>query len=57
MQGLMMVRFLYALLVVAIGSNYALFFDRLDASGASAARTLASHEELESQPERAARRA
>ena len=30
------------LLVVAIGSNYALFFDRLDASGSSAPRTLAS---------------
>jgi predicted exporter len=30
------------LLVVAIGSNYALFFDRLDAAGSSAPRTLAS---------------
>ena len=30
------------LLVVAIGSNYALFFDRLDVGGAAAPRTLAS---------------
>jgi predicted exporter len=30
------------LLVVAIGSNYALFFDRMAQSGTAAARTLAS---------------